>query len=97
MYLSQEYPKVCHLSLSPALGCFWLYKKNHQQIGLYIRIALRDLKVSYSDVGVGGVAVNTEHPVQLGQLEEQHHFVDNVDLEQMLSFILWVSKPLQKF
>ena len=63
-------------------------QKNHQQIGLYTRIALRDLKVSYSDVGEGGVAVNTEHPVQLGQLEEQHHFVDNVDLEQMLSFIL---------
>ena len=54
---------------SAAIGC----TKNYQPIGvtvLYTRIALRALKVSYSDVGEGGVVVNCEkntifpeHPV----------------------------------
>ena len=37
-------------SPSPAQGCYWLYT----------RIALRVVKVSYSDVGEGGDAVNCE-------------------------------------
>ena len=42
---------------SVAIGC----TKNYQPIGvLYTRITLRDLKVSYSAVGEGGVAVNFE-------------------------------------
>ena len=53
---------------SAAIGC----TKNYQPIGVTVhhRIVLRALKVSYSDVGEGGVAVkcenNTifpEHPV----------------------------------
>ena len=58
----------CHLP-SPALNCYWLYRDllaNRSDC----HIALRALKVSYSDVGEGGVAVkcekNTifpEHPV----------------------------------
>ena len=56
--LFQEFSKVCHLP-SPAFGCDWLYK-NSQPIGVtvYTRIALRALKVSYSDVGEGAFAVN---------------------------------------
>ena len=56
-------------SPSSALGCYWSYK-NYQPIGLYTRIALRALKVSYSDVGEGGVAVNCE---------KTHFFLDTLD------------------
>ena len=38
---------------SAAIGC----TKNYQPIGVYSRIALKALKVSYSDAGEGGVAV----------------------------------------
>ena len=53
---------------SAAIGC----TKNYQPIGVTVpsRIALRALKIFYSDVGEGGVAVNcekntifAEHPV----------------------------------
>ena len=54
----QEFSKV-GTSASPAPGCYWLYKRKSQQI-LYTRIALRAFKVSYSDSGEGGVAVNYE-------------------------------------
>ena len=58
-------------SPSVALGCYWLYKKITSQLEwLWIRIALRALRVSYSNVGEGGVTVNCEkntifpeHPV----------------------------------
>ena len=42
---------------SAAIGCT---KTASQKEWLYTRIALRALKVSYSDVGEGGVAVNCE-------------------------------------
>ena len=42
---------------SAAIGCT---KMTSQLEWLYTRIALRALKVSYSDVGEGGVAVNCE-------------------------------------
>ena len=44
----------------PALGCYWLYK-NYQPIGVAVHShCVRALKVSYSDVGKGGVAENCE-------------------------------------
>ena len=47
-------------SPSPALGCYWLYK-NYQPIGVAVHShCVRALKVSYSDVGKGGVAENCE-------------------------------------
>ena len=45
----------------PALGCYWLYKKCPANRSDWdTRIALRALKVSYSDVGEGGVAVTSD-------------------------------------
>ena len=58
LFFSQEFSKVCHLSLART-RCYWLYKKlpaNRSDCTL----ALRALKGSYSDVGVGGVAMNCE-------------------------------------
>ena len=47
-------------SPSPALGCYWSYKKLPANRS-YFTLALRwDLKVSYSDVGEIEVAVNCE-------------------------------------
>ena len=46
----------------PALGCYWLYK-NYQPKGVTC-IALRTLKVSYSDENKGEVAVNCEKITQ---------------------------------
>ena len=44
-------------SPSPALGCFWLYKKL-KPIGVTVHSHfVIALKVSYNDVGEGGVAV----------------------------------------
>ena len=48
-------PRKFATSPSPALGCYWLYKKLPAT-----RIVLRAFKVSNSDVGEGGVAVNCE-------------------------------------
>ena len=59
--------RKCAASPSPALGCYWSYKKlpaNKSDI----RIALRAFMVSYSDVGDGGVAVNCE--------KKTHFFLD---------------------
>ena len=54
---------------SPALDCYWLYQKLSANSG-DCSLPLRALKVSYSDSGEGGVAVNCEknsifpeHPV----------------------------------
>ena len=56
----QEFSKVCNLSLASTRLLLVVQKITSQQEGLYTRIALRALKVSYSDVGEGGVAVNCE-------------------------------------
>ena len=68
-----DFSKILETSPSPALGCYWLYKKLPANRSDYTRIALRALKVPYSDVGDGGVAVNCEkktifpeHPVCTG-------------------------------
>ena len=65
-----EYSKVCHLSLARTRLLLVVQNITSQQEWLYSCIALRALKVSYSDVGEGGVAVNcektqffSEHPV----------------------------------
>ena len=59
-----EFPVFCHLSLlaSKYWGYNWSFRKWRpaNRKGLYTRIALRALKVSYSDVGEGGIAVNCE-------------------------------------
>ena len=63
MVLQGVHYVLCFFSLPPiprqrsaAIGC----TKKYQSIGVYTRIALRALKVSYSDVGEGAVAVNCE-------------------------------------
>ena len=58
MFFSKNSRKFAS-SPSPALGCYWLYKKL-SSIGVYAHIALRALTVSYSDVGEGGDAVKCE-------------------------------------
>ena len=49
-------------SPSPALGCYWLYKKlvANRSDGTLSLLCLRALEVSYSDVGEGRAAVNYE-------------------------------------
>ena len=58
----ESLPPLPRQQHSAAIGC----TKNYQPIGviLYTRIALRALKVSYSDVGERGVAVNCEKKTQ---------------------------------
>ena len=64
-------------SPSPALGCYWLYKKIQPE-WLYTRIALRALKVSYSDLrrgrGCSELWKNTIFP-------EQPVSISSADLE----------------
>ena len=58
--LLQEFSQVCHLSLASTRLLLVVQKNTSQQEWLYTCITLRALKVSYSDVGEGGVAVNCE-------------------------------------
>ena len=56
----QEFSKIFHLSLASTRLLLVVQKITSQYEWLYTRIALRALKVSYSDVGEEGVAVNCE-------------------------------------
>ena len=60
MCFFQESSKVCHLSLASTRLLLVVQRTTSQQEWLYTCIALRALKVSYSDVGEGGVAMNCE-------------------------------------
>ena len=66
-FFFQEFSKVCHLSRASTRLLLVVQKITSQLEWLYTRITLRALKVSYSDVDGGGVAVNgknfPQHPV----------------------------------
>ena len=57
---SQELLKVCHPSLVSTRLLLVVQKITSQLELLYTRIAMRALKVSYSDVSEGSFAVNCE-------------------------------------
>ena len=56
----EEFSKVCHLSLASTRPLLVVQKITSQKEWLSTRNAFWALKVSYSDVGEGGVAVNCE-------------------------------------
>ena len=63
IFFPQEYSKVCHLSLARTRLLFVVQKNTNHYEWLYTRFVLWALKVSYSNVGEGGVAVNCENHI----------------------------------
>ena len=78
----QEFSKVCHLFLAST----WLLlavQKNYQPIGVTVPShCARALKVSYSDVGEGGVAVNCE---------KIQFFMNTLYIRRLFSFMILAS------
>ena len=63
IFFPQEYSKVCHLPLARTRLLFVVQKNTNHYEWLYTRFVLWALKVSYSNVGEGGVAVNCENHI----------------------------------